>query len=410
MTQWAGREEWGAGWPAPFAALTGVACSASFSYASGMLMVPMTAELGWTRAEFSSGFTIMMVSGLFFMPLAGRLADRWGARRVVLLGVLPYTLWYLLLDFVGQAIWLWWLLCVGIAATTAALTPPVWISSVVAAFRRTRGLALALALSGIGLAMALWPSLAAFAVKALGWRKTIFVLALAAGALTLFAAFGLPRSVPHSHDQAVPDRREGRVSLGAVMRSRIFVCITLAGGLFSSVSFGMTLHFAAMLRAAGLSLTAAGGIAGLIGIFSIVGRLGTGLLLDRVPTRAFGSIAFLLPMVTAALLWRGGTGEAIVGAAVLGLAGGAELDIVAYLIAGRFPRERFAAIYATSTATFAVCASFGPLLAGALFDAEGSYDLYLFLIAPMVLAAAVLISLVAAPRPTWNRVETENAT
>lgn len=365
-----------------------------------MLLVPMTAELGWSRAGFSSGFTVMMLCGLIVLPLAGRLTDRIGARRVVVLGVVPYVLWFALLALTGRSLAIWWLLCAGIAACTAMLTPPIWISPVVSAFRVSRGMALALALSGIGLAMAVWPTLAAVGVQTIGWRATMVALGIVAGLAMLAASTGLPRNTASSvagiivADHAAPLRN--------VLLSRTFLCIAAAGGLFASVSFGLTLHFVAILRANGVTPTAAAGVAGLIGIFSIIGRLGTGFLLDRVPTRAFGVVVFLLPVPTALLLLHGTSTSGIAAAAVMGLAGGAEFDIVAFLAASRFPRDSFASIYASATSIFSVCASTGPLLAGALFDARGSYDLYLILVIPIVVAAAIMIALVppaVAPTP-----------
>lgn len=375
----------------PLAALVGIACSACFAYASGVLLVPMTAELGWSRAGFSSGFTVMMICGLIVLPLAGRLTDRIGARQVVLWGVVPYTLWFALLALTGKSLAVWWLLCAGIAACTAMLTPPVWISPVVSAFRASRGMALALALSGIGLAMAVWPSLAAVGVQAIGWRATMVCLGVAAGLATLAASMGLPR---HATDSPIETAAEPPMPLRVALRSRTFLCIAAAGGLFASVSFGLALHFVAILRANGVSPTAAAGVAGLIGIFSIIGRLGTGLLLDRVPTRAFGVVVFLLPVPAVLLLLQGTSTSGIAAAAIMGLAGGAEFDIVAFLAASRFPRKSFASIYASATSIFAVCASTGPLLAGALFDTRGSYDLYLILVVPIVAAAAIMIALV----------------
>ena len=62
------------------------------------------------------------------------------------------------------------------------------------------------------------------------------------------------------------------------------------------------MHFVPILKDAGAQPLAAAGIASLIGIFSIVGRLGTGVLLDRFPGHIVGAGAFLLPIVAAVLL------------------------------------------------------------------------------------------------------------
>ena len=52
--------------------------SAAYSYSSGVFMVAMTAEFGWSRAQFSSALTVQMLAGLLIVPFAGRVLDRLG--------------------------------------------------------------------------------------------------------------------------------------------------------------------------------------------------------------------------------------------------------------------------------------------------------------------------------------------
>jgi hypothetical protein len=91
---------------------------------------------------------------------------------------------------------------------------------------------------------------------------------------------------PHDGRSADSLRPRHDLRHGHVLRSRAFIFLTLAGGHFASVSFGLTLHLVPILRGNGLSLNAAAGIVGVAGLFSILGRVGTGFLLDNLPTRA----------------------------------------------------------------------------------------------------------------------------
>jgi MFS family permease len=90
---------------------------------------------------------------------------------------------------------------------------------------------------------------------------------------------------------------------------------------------------------------------------------------------------------------------AIAAVLALGLASGAELNTITYVAARRFGQEVFGSIYAMFMAIIALGASIGPLMAGILFDARGSYHLYLLVLAPIFLAAAVLIAWVPLVSP-----------
>src|SRR5215203_6164739 len=79
-------EEWRAGWPLPFIGLLGNSASLIFAYSSGIFMLPVTTEFGWSRTQFSAGLSFAMVFSVFIMPVIGFLVDRWGSRRMALLG------------------------------------------------------------------------------------------------------------------------------------------------------------------------------------------------------------------------------------------------------------------------------------------------------------------------------------
>ncbi|HEX7857714.1 MAG TPA: MFS transporter [Sphingobium sp.] len=394
------RQEWNAMWPLPFVAMLGVVGSATFAYSSGVFMEAMTTEFGWSRSQFSSAFAVQMVLGLLVLPLVGRFVDRVGPRRIALSGIFVYMLVFSSLGLAngspGQ-----WLLLGGVQALGVAMvSPPVWVSALVPRFRVSRGMALAIALAGVGVATAIWPIIAALGVETFGWRATFPALAIGWGAIMLpLAWFFLPD--PPAEARENPGLREsGSLSYAAALRSSDFILITLAGGIFATVSYGMTLHIVPILHDQGLSLAAAAGLAGLMGICSITGRLGTGFLLDKLPTRPLALVAFLLPVVVSLLLLKGDGNwlEATIAVAILGLSAGAETDIVVYTLSRRFGQTMFASVYAIISALFALFASMGPLLGSILFDRSGNYNLYLTLAIPLVAFAALLMWIVLSPR------------
>jgi MFS family permease len=391
------RQEWASAWPLPMVAMLGVAGSVIFPYSSGVLMQEMTATFGWSRAQFSTGFFVQMILSVVTLPFSGWLVDRMGSRRVVFLGLLPYVLSLSLLGLANGAIWQWWLLCALLAACQAFVSPPVWVTAVVGRFHASRGLAMAVTLAGLGVGTMVWPILGAFYLHRLGWRTTFAALALswAVIAVPLTWKFFFPAMQAAAIARAAP-----RLYVAA-LRSRTFLFLTVASGLFSSAYLGAVVHLVPLLRANGLALATAASVSGLAGLFGIIGRLSTGYLLDRLPTRPIGTVVFLSPILAGWLLLsgRGSLLFSSVAVAILGLAIGAEYDIVTFIAARRFGREVFGSIYSIFTAIIGVCSALGPILAGMVFDRTGSYDLYLMMIMAMVLVGAILIAWVPVTPP-----------
>ena len=386
------RQEWAAMWPLPLVCMLGVSGSAMFAFAGGVYMESVTSEFGWSRAQYSSAFMLMMVSGLFLGPATGWLIDRIGPRKVALAGIVPFAASISLFGLVDGALWQWYAICLLLAVFQAAISQIVWVKAVIARFNHSRGLALAVTLAGLGLGSFIWPLLAAIFIEAIGWRAAFPAMA------TLYVVVALPLVYLFFHGSPdgleIQSERADRPSIGTALRTRTFVGLALAAGLFAAAYYGMSVHFVPVLKSAGVDLKTAAGIAGLIGIFSIIGRLGTGVLLDRLPTRLVAVLAFLLPLVTVACLlgFPGSLPASIAAVVFLGLASGAELDIITYIVARRFGQEMFGAVYATFMAIVAVCASIGPVIAGVVFDASDSYVAWLVMVAPMVIVATMIIA------------------
>jgi MFS family permease len=393
-----GRQEWAAMWPLPLVAMFGVSGSCIIVYSSGVFLAPLTRQFGWSRAEYSLSITLMMLLGLIAMPLGGRLSDRLGPRRVVLFGMAPFMLILSSLGLANGPITVWWALSLVLSAVTGLIAPAIWISAVAQRFEAARGLALGVVLAGIGVGGALWPVLANLYIAHLGWRFAFPALALTWGVIALPATLrffygardlGIQPDLPASAQSA---------SWLKMLASPVALCITASGGLLSCTSLGVQLHVVPLLTGKGMDTGLAAAIAGATGLAAIAGRVATGFLLDRLPTRLLSIVLFLSPLITLALLAQpgGGVAAALAAVAVLGFAAGAMTDIITFIAARQFG-HLFGSVYSAIMAILAVCASVGPILAGALFDATGSYGPFLLALAPMVCLSAALIAITPAP-------------
>ena len=133
--------------------------------------------------------------------------------------------------------------------------------------------------------------------------------------------------------------------------------------------------------------------AGIAGIFSIIGRLGGGFMLDRLPGPPVGAISVALPIIAAALLlaFPGSVPMAIVAIAFLGLCIGGEYDSVIYLATRYFGMRSFGSLFGWITSALLAGVGLGPWIAGTIRDATGAYDLFLWIVIPLAGLSAVLL-------------------
>ena len=128
-----------------------------------------------------------------------------------------------------------------------------------------------------------------------------------------------------------------------------------------------------MLTDSGLTSRGSGHVAGLLGIAVILGRALTGVLVDRVFAPRVGCAAFAAAACGCRFLAMGDVRWAGLGAALVGLAMGAEIDLVSYLVARYFGLRAYGSIYGSLYTVFMVGTSIGPVIAGAAFDHFGNY-------------------------------------
>jgi len=393
------RQEWAAMWPLPLVSMFGYVGGAAFAYSSGVFMEELTAEFGWSRAQFSSAFTIHALLGLVLAPVIGRLVDRIGPRKVALIGILPFMVGLSLFGLANGSIWQWWLIAFVQAIFASLIGGAVWVKAVVTRFNASRGLALATVLAGSGVATTVWPIAAAYFISQFGWRLSYPAMALSWGVFMLPLAWLF--FIDADADKKASAQKKPLQALGemkAVFLSRTFISLALAGAIFSALTLGLLLHLVPIFRDSGIELKTAAGLAGLAGIFAIVGRLSTGILLDLLPTRPLAIAIFLLPLLISALLWNfdGSFTRAVSAVIVLGFVSGADGDIIAYLISKAFDKAVFATIYSVLISILAISSSIGPIIAGAIFDQWGSYQIYFLAMIPMTLIAASLIGTMSA--------------
>ncbi|MEW6297507.1 MAG: MFS transporter [Thermodesulfobacteriota bacterium] len=385
------------------------------SFTFGVFLKPLGAEFGWSRAEISLAFSLslLVMSGAF--PLVGRLVDRFGARTVIVPSVLCFGLGLTSFALLSGPLWQFYLLYLALGVVGGG-TAPVPYSSVISHwFDKRRGLALGVAMVGLGLGAFLMPSVAQTLIAAVGWRAAyviigVTVMAVAIPVVGLFLIetpqmLGLTPDGEGHHDAAGGGRTapEG-LSFREARRTGTFWLMVVAFFLMSASVHACLIHLVPLLTDRGLSPQSAALATSLLGGALLLGRVGAGYLLDRFFAAAVAVCFFGGTAVGLLLLWGEVTGGlAFVAAFLVGLGLGAEGDIIAYLISRYFGLRAFGEIYGYAFASFTLGGVVGPLLMGIGFDSTGSYTVMLSLFVLATLIAAGLMARLG-PYRLWERM------
>jgi MFS family permease len=395
------RDEWRRGWNLPLVAALGYGLGNVFSHSFGVFVQPLEREFGWSRGEIASAFTVISLVLAICVPLVGQLIDRVGPRRIAIPGAIFYCGAIAALSLTGPSLWSWWLLwaIVGLAAVT--VQAPVWTAAVASRFNRARGIALAITFCGGGLTTALMPMMASRLIVELGWRGAYVAMAAIVAVAVIPLVILAFRDAADIGQQGRGERRKlqdahSGMSVKHAVGSSRFVRLAVAAFALMIGITALLIHFVPILTGSGLSTAEAAGAASLVGIGSLVGRLGCGWLLDRVSGALLGGVAFLLPaaVATSLILFEGGLGGAMGIAFLLGLCIGGEVDVLAYLTSRYFGLAHYGTLFGILVGIQNLAFAIGPPLAGFLYDRNGSYDLFLAGCVPLfVLAAGLVVSL-----------------
>ncbi|MCJ1962411.1 MFS transporter [Novosphingobium mangrovi (ex Hu et al. 2023)] len=384
------RREFAEGWLTVVAAglAIGVGMMGIGFYALGLFVTPVQEEFGWSRAAASGAATFEQLGIFLSAPIVGRLADRYGVRMIAIASYIAAPIGFVLLSRAGDSVAMWWGLWLLVSLAGCGTTPAIWARAVSARFDAGRGLALGLMLMGSGLAAFLAPALLGPIFASSGWRTA----ALAMGATILVVGLPVSLLMPREKKALAPapaasaePRVRGRFEVNRQTLTIVGIAVLL--GFFVA---GLIVHLVPMVVDRGMPAAEAAQVAAKIGIAVIFARVIVGYLFDRFHAPFVAALFLLSPVVAALLLAFGGPVTAA--ALMLGLAAGAEVDMLAYFT-GRYAHLRnYGATYGVVLGMFSFGAAFGPAAFGWSVDVTGSYH---FALLASAIALVVVVALIA---------------
>ena len=405
-----GREsasaEWRQHWPLVAAAMSGVALATVSQASTGVMMEPLEAEFGWSRAQISLGAGAVAYTTLFLSALAGLAVDRLGARRIGLIAATLLCLAIAAMASLENRLWQWFGLWIMVGVASAAM-PTVWLAGVSRVFSAGRGMAVAVVLSGSGISTFLVPVIGNMLVEHYGWRTGYLGLAAiwAAVSLPLIALFYRPPENVRSAAQAgaapgLQAKALTGLSVGEGLRAPAFWKLGLAAFLSTVGGVALILNLMPVLTYTGLPRATAAAVAGLVGLATIAGRICGGWLMDRINAKYIAAFSTLVATTLPILLLTapGSVALATTGVVIYGLMGGAKIGAIAYLSSRHMGAKAFGTLYGAINSMLALAVGTAPVLANLVYDRTQSYEPVMWAAIPvMALAALVYLSLGTYP-------------
>jgi MFS family permease len=361
-------------------------------YSYSVVMVALLREFGWSRSLLAGAFSVFTLVQGAINPVVGLLCDRLRPERLVagasvLLGA---ALW------MNSYITAPWQLYVSFGVFTAlGMAASGWVPALVQVRRRFKehvGLGVGIASAGVGIGIVVVVPVSQLLIDAYGWRVAYRVHAVACVAWILPSMLYLLRTAPApgcakpaalsggggASEKAVAELR-APASLGTALHTLPFWLILLAFFLGNLCTQTLHVHQVAYLVDHGVAAIVAASVVGVVGISSIVGKIGSGWLSDKIE-REFVYIGGLAIMVASVgVLAAAGAASsqwiAYAYAVMMGLGYSVTAAITPLMASDRFSGAHFGAIVGFGLFSASVGSALGPWLAGWLFDQTGSYAL-----------------------------------
>jgi MFS family permease len=377
-----------------------------FAFGSlGLFIIPLEEEFGWSRIEISLSTTIFTISLIFFMPIVGKLVDRFGSKEVLLPSMLVIGLSLMTIPLVLSELWHLFVLFFIMGSLGAAANSLPFMLAISSWFDKRRGVAIGIAMAGSGLGYAAVPPVIQYVNSTFGWHWGYYTLA---AIILLFAIpliillfrnkpadVGLlPDGIMDSNTAKNSEQELSGMSRHAVLRNRNFWLLVIIFSMIAFCLFGLLIHTVPMLSDRGMPRTNAAYVASLIGITILIVRVPIGYLMDRVFAPRVAQCCFLISAIGIGILASGASGfPTYIAAILVGFSIGAEIDLLAFLCGRYFGLKNYGEVFGLLFASMMLGVSLGPPSFGLCFDMMGDYTFVLYLSCLLMITAALVTHL-----------------
>lgn len=395
------------GWKNLFASFICAALAIGLtSYIFGLFALPVSEELGISRASYNNGMIALMVGMAIVSPVVGHMLDGFSARKLLLIGGVTFGASLIL---ISQLHTIWIMLVILALPLAFAVGSCGMISAntvTVRWFRARRGRALGILALSTSVGGFVFQPLTALLIEQLGWRDALFSLGLLAMAVILAMGCFVLRDRPKgdepgyntefattSHSESQATSSEARVwTKRELLRNRNFWILAICIGILFGIDQAVLVSQVPFFQDLGIDLTTAALLVSVKTISAIAGKLLIGYLADRVDLRLLfvyvaGCNAILMTIyISQPSLW-----VLFIAVALLGVAIGGVVPMWTTLMAWLFGPNSYGTVMGFMSV---ICQPFAVVMlrfVGQMYDKTGSYIAPFTTFIFLALTAIVLI-------------------
>ncbi len=354
-------------------------------YAFGVLIDPITHDMGWSTSALGITYGIAQVLAGFGAFVGGRLLDRFDAPGPFLLNAIIGGGLLLIASSMTNV----WLFALSYAVGSGVIGGTGFYNVTTAAAARLRPDRPEQAIARLTIIGAfcspIYLPFTAWLVTETDWRITIRVMAALTIVGGLVAAIAARGSASTGDGPSADPIAAMRAAIARPPVRRMLAVYLLAGIAFSSV----LVYQVPVMTAAGLTLGTAGAIGGFRGFCQVFGRVGLMGFVERFGVRPLLRGAYIVTAVGIVLLPFGTTTTGLLYAVLAGAGLGATSPLQAMYAREQFDEADLGLLMGLQGAALGIAGGTGPLVGGLIFDATGSW-------LPIVAIAIVAVSGAAA--------------
>ena len=374
-------------------------------YSWSVIQKALVQDWNWSNSDASLPYTVAILTWAIALIFAGRLQDKIGPRKVVTMGAIFTGLGLILSGLTSSVLLLTIAFGVlagaGIGFAYSAVTPPAlkWFHP------SKKGMVTGIVVSGMGLASLYIAPITSFLLETYGVSTTfivlgIFILVVATPVAQLLTnppegyVPPAPKNVSNATTTNTPTT--SNFEWKEMMKTKQFYLLWIMFALSSSAGL-MIIGNIATIANLQANLEAGFYLVGLLALFNAVGRLGAGILSDKIGRVPTMMIIFALQGVNMALFATYSTSFTIaIGAAIAGIGYGSLLSLFPSTAADFYGMKNFGANYGVLYTAWGISGLIGPIIAGFVVDSTGSYDLA-YLISAILLVVALGLAIITKP-------------
>ena len=391
------------GWLMVGVAAIGMFCSGpGQSYTFSVFIEPISRDLGISKTAIASAYAVATLAAAFLLPKAGRLLDRFGPRRTLL--IVSISLGLACMFFGAAANFLWLAIGFGLLRFMGQGATMLTVSNLVSQwFLSRRGFAMSLMGLGFAASMAAHPLIGEYLISAFGWRTAWVILGIMTWMLMippLLLVFNKPEAIglaidggQASHSEGETQKLEGLELPQAKQESAFYILCSVwfvIGGLVT------VLHFfqVSVLSAQGMDSAIAARLFSISALTMVITMPFIGKIYDTMRTRYV--VAFELLLIGLALIAITQATSFISGmvySVIFGLANAFMLTMFGFIWPRYFGRAHLGSIQGVGQMAGVIGASIAPLPVGYAIDKTGSASTILTVLALVSFAIGIYVIL-----------------